>query len=116
MANELQQFNLNKVVQEYSEKKGYTEGVCYYHKLIKSNNAVRNSKYYSIVQKFDAALKVFLKEDNSESLLEVTKVFPEYYENGELPELFESEELRFAFDNISEYLMNLSKIYGLDLH
>ena len=42
MGNELQKFDIGKAVEEYSAKKGYTEGVKYYHRLIRGNRAGRN--------------------------------------------------------------------------
>ncbi|MCR4845650.1 MAG: hypothetical protein K5865_02820 [Eubacterium sp.] len=117
MANELQKFDIGKAVEEYSAKKGYAEGVKYYHKLIRGNAAVRNSKYYSIVMEFEKTLKDFLYEDSTSSLLELNNIFRKFYqESGKLPDVFIAEGLTIAFDNTSEYLMNLSKIYNLDLY
>ena len=117
MANELQKFDIGKAVEDYSAKKGYAEGVKYYHKIIRGNAAVRNSKYYSIVMKFEKALKDFVYEESSTALVELNNIFPEYYqETGKLPDVFVSEGLTMAFDNISEYLMNLSKLYHLDYY
>ena len=117
MANELQKFDIGKAVEEYSAKKGYAEGVKYYHKLIRGNRAVKHSKYYDTVLKFEKALKDFVYEESTTALVDLTNIFPEYYkENGKLPDVFVSEGLTFAFDNISEYLMELGKIYNLDYY
>ena len=117
MANELQKFDIGKAVEEYSAKKGYAEGVKYYHKIIRGNSAVRNSKYYDLVLKFEKALKDFVYEESTTALVDLTNIFPEFYkEDGRLPDVFISEGLTYAFDNISEYLMELSKIYNLELY
>jgi hypothetical protein len=41
----------------------------------------------------------------------VDAIFPEFFENGEVPELIETVGLHFALDGMSEYLMNLKKLY-----
>lgn len=117
MGNELQKFDIGKAVEEYSAKKGYAEGVKYYHRLIRGNRAVRNSKYYDLVLKFEKALKEFVYEESTKALVDLTNIFPEYYcKDGKLPDVFISEGLTFAFDNISEYLMELGKLYNIDLY
>ena len=116
MSEKPELFDLDRAVEMYSEKKGYTEGVKYYHKIIKANRAVRHSDFYKLVLKFDAALKDFVKEESTTALVDLTNIFPEFYEKGVLPDLFISEGLEVAFDNISEYLMHLRKLYNLDYY
>ena len=116
MAENTELFDLNRAVEMYSEKKGYTEGVKYYHKIIKGNRAVRHSDYYKLVQKFDASLKDFASSESTTALVDLTNIFPEFYAEGDLPELFVSEGLEVAFNNISEYLMHLRKLYNLDYY
>ena len=111
-----QLFDLKKAVEEYSEKKGYTEGVVYYHKLIIGNTAVRNSEYFWIVKKFDEALNDFVEKESTTALVDMDNIFEEFYVDKELPDVFKVEGLKVAFDNISEYLMNLRKLYNLDYY
>jgi hypothetical protein len=100
----------------YSEKKGYTEGVKYYYKVIKGNRAVRNSDFYSILKKFGAALKDFEENESTTALVDMTNIFPEFFVDGHLPDLFVSEKLTIAFDCISEYMMHLGELYHLDYY
>lgn len=116
MATGTEVFDLKRAVEQYSEKKGYSEGVKYYHKIVKGNRAVRHSEYYFLVMKFDAALKDFIKQESTTALVDLTNIFPEFYKNGVLPDVFISEGLQAAFDNISEYLMHLRKLYNLDYY
>ena len=109
-------FNLGKVVEEYSEKKGYTEGLKYYFNIIKNNKAVRHSEFFDSVKKFDASLKDFVDEESTTALVELNNILPEFYPNGELPDLFIVEDLKKAFENLSEYLMHLRKLYNLDYY
>ena len=113
--NEL--FNIQAAVEQYSDKKGYTEGVKYYHKIIINNQAVRHSDYFNIVKKFDKSLKEFVDKESTTALADLTTILPEYYcEDGELPDVFIAEGLQVCLDNISEYLMHLRKLYNLDLY
>ena len=109
-------FDIKKAVEEYSEKKGYTEGVVYYHKLIIGNTAVRNSEYFRIVKKFDEALTDFVEKESTTALVDMNNLFTEFYIDNELPDVFIVEGLKVAFDNMSEYLMNLRKLYNLDYY
>ncbi len=112
--NEL--FDINKAVEEYSEKKGYTEGVTYYYKLICDNQAVKHSEFYDLVKEYGAALKEFRENESLEALKEMNTIFPKFYQDGVLPDVFVVERLKMAFDNISEYMMHLRKIFNLDFY
>lgn len=112
--NEL--FDINKAVEEYSEKKGYTEGVTYYYKIISDNQAVRHSEYYDLVKQYGAALKEFRDTESIEALKEMNSIFPKFYQDGVLPDVFIVEGLKPAFDNTSEYMMHLRKIFNLDFY
>ncbi|MBO4863989.1 MAG: hypothetical protein J5517_06470 [Eubacterium sp.] len=116
MAKVAELFDLNKAVEQYSEKKAYTEGVLYYHKLIKGNKAIRHSDFYPAIKKFDAALKDFIKTDSTTALVDLTNIIPEYFVEGEVPDIFETEGLKVALDNLSEYLMHLRKLCNLDFY
>lgn len=115
MANEL--FNIEKAIETYSEKRGYTEGIKYYTKIIKGNRAVSHSEYYGIVKRFDEALKDFVDNESTTALVDMTIIFPEFYNDDEgLPDIFIAEGLVTALDCISEYMMHLSKLYHLDYY
>ena len=115
MANEL--FNIEKAIETYSEKRGYTEGIKYYTKLIKNNRAVSHSEYYGIVKRFDTALRDFVNKESTTALVDMTNIFPELYQNeGGLPDVFITEGLATALDCISEYMMHLGELYNLDYY
>ncbi|MCR5106069.1 MAG: hypothetical protein K6B68_16685 [Eubacterium sp.] len=117
MATTTELFDVKKAIAEYSDKKGYTEGVKYYYGVISNNMAVKNDKEYSpIVRKFGKALRNFEENESTESLREMSEIIKGIFKGGQIPDLFESEGLHLALDNISEYLMNLSKIYNFDLY
>ncbi len=106
------QFDIKKAIAEYSDKKGYTEGVKYYLGVIMNESAIRkDEKYFAVCRKFDKAFKEFYKDDTRDNLEKVDAIFPEFFENGEVPELIETVGLHFALDGMSEYLMNLKKLY-----
>ena len=114
MPNEIREFK-KLVEDQYPEKKGYAEAVRYYFKIIYSNRAVKNSeKYMPVVMKFKAALKDFVDHESTTALVDLVNTFPQFYEEGELPDIFDSEGLKIAFDGISECLMRLRKLYNLD--
>ena len=109
-------FDIHSAIGKYSEKKGYTEGVKYYFKMIKSNRAVRNSQYFPIVKRFDAALNDFVAQESTTALVDLTNILPEFYGEEGLPDVFVAEGLEIAFNCISEYLMHLSELYHLDYY
>ena len=114
MSNEL--FDLNKAISKFSEKKGYTEGVKYYYKILKGNRAVRNSEYYEIVKKFGTTLDDFVDKESTTALVDLSIILKEFYPEGTLPDIFVSEGLSTAFNCISEYLMHLGSLYNLDYY
>ena len=105
-------FDIKKAIAEYSDKKGYTEGVKYYLGVIMNETAIRkDEKYYAVCKEFEKAFKEFYKEDTREALEKMDEIFPKFFENGEVPEIIESVGLHFALDGMSEYLMHLKKLY-----
>ncbi|SNU05751.1 hypothetical protein SAMN06297422_10511 [Lachnospiraceae bacterium] len=116
MATGTELFDLKKVVEEYSEKKGYTEGVIYYYKLIKANKAVRHSEFAETVKKFGDVLDDFVKDENTTALIDLNNILLEFYVENNLPDIFIVEGLKPAFENMSEYLMHLRKLYNLDYY
>ena len=116
MAKVAELFDLKAAVEQYSEKKAYSEGVLYYHKVIKGNKAIRHSDFYPAVKRFDTAIKEFMKTESTTALVDLTEIIKEYFVEGEVPEIFIAENLKVALDNLSEYLMHLRKIYNLDYY
>lgn len=116
MAELMELFNLKKAVEEYSEKKGYTEGLSYYFKMIVDNKAVRHSEYFPLVKRYGKALTDFVVKESTTALVDLTNILPEFYKDGDLPDVFKTEGLKVAFDNMSEYLMHLTKLYNLDYY
>ena len=57
-----------------------------------------------------------MDEESTTALVELNNILPEFYPNGELPDLFIVEDLKKAFENLSEYLMHLRKLYNLDYY
>ena len=110
------QFDLNKAVAEHSEKKGYAHGVKFFFDKILASQAVRHSKHYELAKKFEESLDDLIAKDSSTALVELVNMFPEFYEDGELPEQYVLEGLTVPFDNISEYLMHLRQLYNLDYY
>ncbi len=111
---DMEHFNIDEAVLKNTEKKGYAYGVDYYHQMIMGNPVVKHSEYYELAKKFDESLKDLISKESSTALVELINMFSEYFEDGELPEIFVSEGLKVAFDNMSEYLMHLKQLYDLD--
>ncbi len=109
-------FDIKKAVADNSEKRGYAEGVQYYYNMIRNNASVIASDEFPIVIKFGNALDDLIKLESSTALVDLTTIFPEFYDEEGLKEVFQISGLDYAFDNISEFLMLLSHIYHLDYY
>ena len=74
------------------------------------------SEYFELVKTFDASLKDFTTDESTTALVELNNTLPKFYVDGKLPDVFIAEGLKVAFDNMSEYLMHLRKLYNLDYY
>ena len=109
-------FDIKKAVEDNSEKRGYAEGVQYYYNMIRNNASVIASDEFTNVIKFGNALDDLIRLESSTALVDLTTIFPEFYDEDGLKEVFQISGLDYAFDNISEFLMHLSHIYHLDYY
>ncbi len=110
--SEKELFDISTAKQEYSEERAYCEGIQYYLKRVKKNKGVSmDSELKGKIRKFDEAFQSFMERHTSGEIYEMEEFFGRFYPEGVLEQKLQDFGLKLEFDSISEYLMNLKKIY-----
>ena len=110
--SEKELFDISSAKAEYSDERAYCEGIKYYLKRIKKNKGVvMNAEIMDRVKKFDESFRSFMETHTSGVLYEMEEFFGRFYPDGVLDQRLNDFGLKLEFDSISEYLMNLKKIY-----
>ena len=112
--SEKENFDYFKIKDKFSEKKACVDGIFYYYNKI-ATRIIQDPdfKYTDTLTKFGSILSEYMKTDDNSLLMEMDKVFDEFYPGGTLAPEFVSHDLRYAFDGISEYLMRLKNMHML---
>ena len=105
-------FDIATAREEYSDERAYCEGSKYYLKRVKKNKGFAMDRdLKDRVKKFDEAFQSFMQLHASGELYEMEEFFGRFYPDGVLDKKLVDFGLKLEFDSISEYLMNLKKIY-----
>ena len=110
--SEKELFDISVAKEEYSEERAYCEGIKYYLKRVKKNKGVAmEHSLNDTLKKFEEAFLTFMQTHSSGELYEMEEFFDRFYPDGVLDKKLQDFGLKLEFDSISEYLMNLKKIY-----